>query len=112
MYSSYIQQLFVDEQTVFQEVKRSLRENKMPEISVFPETGKLLYLLVKMINPNRVLEISALGGYSGIWLASALNEDGTLTSLEINKRFANIAYQNIEKAGLHEKVIYKIGPAL
>jgi len=110
--SQYIQKLFVGEKPIFQDVKLSIKENKMPEISVSPETGKLLYLLVKMTKPKHVLEIGALGGYSGIWLASALDEQGTLTSLEINEKFAEIAYQNLEKAGLKKKVNYKIGPAL
>lgn len=112
MISEYIQNLFVPKQNIFQHVEKTIQEHGMPNISVSPESGKLLYLLVKMTRAKRVLEVGALGGYSGIWLASALSEDGTLTSLEINEQFAKVASQNMQRAGLEEKVTYQIGPAL
>lgn len=112
MISSYIQNLFVQEEPVLQDVHKTILEHHMPNISVSKETGKLLHLLVKLSKAERVLEIGALGGYSGIWMASALNDKGTLTSLEINKNFADVALKNIEKAGLKDKVTYEIGPAL
>ena len=35
-----------------------------------------------MVGARRILEIGTLGGYSTIWLARALPEDGRLVTLE------------------------------
>jgi caffeoyl-CoA O-methyltransferase len=111
--SQYIHELYVrNHDNFYQMVSQSLTTNHMPDISVSPETGKLLYLLVKITNAKNILEIGALGGYSGIWLCKALPEDGTLTSLEINEEYAKVAKNNIEQAGYGIKVTYYIGPAL
>ena len=40
---------------------------------------------------RRILEVGTLGGYSTIWLARALPEDGKLVTLEIEKRHADVA---------------------
>ncbi|HEV2236326.1 MAG TPA: O-methyltransferase, partial [Ktedonobacterales bacterium] len=55
----------------------------MPAIQVSPLRGRLLQVLAAACGARKVLEIGALAGYSGIWLARALPADGRLISLEI-----------------------------
>ncbi len=43
----------------------------LPPIDVAANQGKLLYLLARMMNASRILEIGTLGGYSTLWLARA-----------------------------------------
>ncbi|WP_270182844.1 O-methyltransferase [Alkalihalobacillus sp. CinArs1] len=111
-HDDYIHLLFGSEDPLLQEVNERIKANGMPSISVKPEVGRLLSILVKMRNPRHVLEIGALGGYSGIILAGALGKEGSLTSLELEQSYATVAHSNLEKAGLKEKVKYVIGPAL
>jgi predicted O-methyltransferase YrrM len=59
-----------------------------------------------------VLEIGTLGGYSTIWLARALPEDGRLISLEYSARHAEVAVRNIARAGLDRIAEVRVGPAL
>jgi len=111
--SQYVNNLYVKKDDDFYEVvSGSLAVNNMPNISISPETGKLLYLLVKIASAKNILEIGALGGYSGIWLCKALPEDGKLTSLELNGDYAKVARDNVQKAGYGQKVTYFIGPAV
>ncbi|ODG91110.1 MULTISPECIES: O-methyltransferase [Bacillaceae] len=84
----------------------------LPSIDVSPTQGKLLYLLAKIKGAKNILEIGTLGGYSSIWLARALPEDGKLTTLEISHEHAKVAKQNIIEAKLQEKVEIIIGKAL
>ena len=83
----------------------------MPDISIAPGYGRLLTLLVKMNQSQSILEIGALGGYSGICLARGLSEDGKLLSLELKQEFADVARRHLELAGLAEHVFYRIGDA-
>jgi predicted O-methyltransferase YrrM len=83
----------------------------LPEISVTPAQGKLLYLLARMRGARAILEIGTLGGYSAIWLASALPAGGRLVTLEVEPAHAEVARANIANAGLAHLVDLRLGPA-
>jgi predicted O-methyltransferase YrrM len=86
-------------------------EAKLPAIDVSPTQGKLLYLLAKIQGARRILEVGTLGGYSTIWLARALAEGGKLVTLEIEKRHADVALENINRAGVSGRVELRLAPA-
>jgi len=84
----------------------------LPAISVSPAHGKLLWILARLVNAKRILEVGTLGGYSAIWMARALPADGRLVTLEAVDKHAKVAQGNIEKAGLKKKIEIRVGPAL
>jgi predicted O-methyltransferase YrrM len=84
----------------------------LPAINVSPVQGKLLHLLARAIGARNVLEIGTLGGYSTIWLARALPDDGRVISLEADHRHAEVARVNIARAGLDNRVEVRLGMAL
>src|ERR1700688_1916172 len=88
------------------------RAAELPLIDVAPNQGKLLQLLARMIGARKILEIGTLGGYSAIWMARALPDDGRLISLEINEQHASVARGNIARAGLERIVEIRVAPAL
>lgn len=67
--------------------------------------------MVRATGARRVLEIGTLGGYSTLWLASALPENGVVVTLELEPRHAEIAMHNLKTAGLANKVDLRVGPA-
>src|SRR5437868_13091171 len=71
---------------------------ELPAIAVTPNQGKLLQIFARLLHARRVLEIGTLGGYSTIWLARALPEDGRVISLELNPKHAGVARSSIERA--------------
>lgn len=84
----------------------------LPAIAVSPTQGKLLRLLAGAVKARAILEIGTLGGYSTIWLASALPPDGKLVTLESNPLHAKVAEENLERAGVSHLVQVRLGPAL
>ncbi|MFL8936749.1 O-methyltransferase [Rossellomorea oryzaecorticis] len=94
------------------EVMKANEEAEMPSIDVSPSQGKMLHMLVKMKGAKRILEIGTLGGYSSIWMARALPENGSLITLEYSEKHAEVARGNIRKAGLENKVKILTGAAL
>jgi predicted O-methyltransferase YrrM len=84
----------------------------LPPINVSASLGKLLMMVASMVGARRILEIGTLGGYSTIWMARALPQDGRLTTLEIEPRNAKVARANIAAAGLSALVDIRLGPAL
>ncbi|MCL4450604.1 MAG: O-methyltransferase [Candidatus Thermoplasmatota archaeon] len=101
----------VKQETSLSNALRHQNEEGLPPINVPPTQGKLLYLLAKMINAAKILEIGTLGGYSTLWLAKALPEGGKITTLEINAKHAVISRDNVLSAGLASKVEIIVGPA-
>lgn len=83
----------------------------LPPIDVSAAQGKMLCLLAQMAGAKRILEIGTLGGYSTIWLARALPDDGALVTLELEAHHARVARTNLENAGLGGKVDIRVGPA-
>ncbi|MEU8823356.1 O-methyltransferase [Streptomyces sp. NPDC048636] len=84
----------------------------LPPHQVAPNQGKLLHLLTRIRGARRVLEIGTLGGYSTIWLATALPADGRLISLEADPGCAEVARANVAQAGMAGIVDIRTGPAL
>ncbi|MFI7399624.1 O-methyltransferase [Streptomyces sp. NPDC049541] len=85
---------------------------ELPQIAITPLQGKFLQLLAQIQGARNILEIGTLGGYSTIWLARALPEDGRLISLEYSAKHAEVACRNLARAGLERIVEVRIGPAL
>ena len=84
----------------------------LPPINVAPNQGKLLHLLARLRGARRILEVGTLAGYSAIWLALALPEDGQLVTLEIDPRHAEVATANLARAGLADRARVLVGPAI
>ncbi|MFJ9695604.1 O-methyltransferase [Kitasatospora sp. NPDC101183] len=83
----------------------------LPPIAVAPNQGKLLHLLALTQGARRVLEVGTLAGYSAIWLARALPDDGELLTLELDPKHAEVARGNLVRAGLEKVVEVRVGRA-
>ena len=108
---SYIEDLFAPQDEALESALADSQRAGLPKIHVSPNEGKLLQLLAQLTGAGRILEIGTLGGYSTIFLARGMPDDGRLISLEIDERHAAIARKNIERAGLGERVEIRVGDA-
>ena len=109
---NYIIDTFVEEDDLLKQIVADTEKKDIPLIQISPDSGKFLYMMLKMIKAKSVLEIGALTGYSTIWMARALPEDGKIVTLEINETHAEEAKSNYKKAGEDDKITLKLGSAL
>jgi predicted O-methyltransferase YrrM len=107
----YFVGLFLPTDTALDAAVTRSADADLPPIAVAPNQGKLLQLLATMQGARRILEVGTLGGYSTIWLARALPEDGHLVTLELEPRHAAVARENLDSAGFGDVVEIRIGPA-
>jgi predicted O-methyltransferase YrrM len=84
----------------------------LPAINVAPNQGKMLSLLAQLGGARRILEVGTLGGYSTIWLARGLPPHGRLITLELSRKHAAVARENVDAAGVGARVEIRTGPAL
>ncbi len=107
----YIEDLFVPPDPVLARNIEAADAAGLPAIQVSPNQGKLLYLIVKMAQAKRLLEIGTLGGYSTTWMARALPPGGALVTLERDPHHAAVARRNLDQAGIGHIVEIQVGPA-
>jgi predicted O-methyltransferase YrrM len=109
---SLFDDLLIGSDPALEAALRASAEAGLPNIQVAPNQGKLLNLLARAIGARTILEIGTLGGYSTIWLARALPADGTVISLEIDPRHAEVARASIAVAGVADRAEIRVGRAL
>ena len=108
----YFTRLMLPPDPALDAAQRSAADAGLPAISVSATQGKFLHLLARIAGARRVLEIGTLAGYSTIWLGRALPKDGRLLTLEFDPAHADVARQNIARAGLDTLVEIRVGAAL
>jgi predicted O-methyltransferase YrrM len=108
----YVSDLLIGDDRALQAALKSSEAAGLPAIALTPPQGKLLHLIARIRGARRILEIGTLGGYSTIWLAMALPDDGHLISLELEPRYAEVARANAERAGLAGLIEIRVGAAL
>ena len=81
-------------------------------LNITPDTGRLLWILVKATRARRILEVGTSNAYSTLWLADAarLNQ-GRVTTLEQDAAKIALARENLRRAGLLETVAIHEGRA-
>lgn len=109
---TYIGEKLIGDDAILAAALAHNAENGLPPIDVSAAQGKMLYLLAQMAGARRILEIGTLGGYSTIWLARALPDDGVLVTLEVDHKHARVAQANLDRAGLSDRAEIRVGPAL
>jgi predicted O-methyltransferase YrrM len=98
---------------VLKRLERMAEKESLPSIGHVK--GKVIADVIQDYKPRRILEIGTLYGYSAILMGSILSEEqnqGKVTTIEIDKESASIARKNIEDAALDKKVEVLYGDAL
>ncbi|HWC75785.1 MAG TPA: hypothetical protein VG454_17795, partial [Gemmatimonadales bacterium] len=65
-FERYVTRLFAAEDPILSKIRARHKAAKLPAINVSAEEGKLLHLLLLLVQAKNVLEIGSLGGYSGV----------------------------------------------
>ena len=95
---------------IFQEMEMQAERENFPIVG--PLVGPLLSLLAKTVNAKSIFEMGSGYGYSGLWFASALPEDGKVIMTDGSKRYAEETKSYFKKAGQEKKYEFKMGDAV
>lgn len=74
--------------------------------------GTLLAMLARCIGARRVLELGSGYGYSALWFARALPEEGTVTCTDLSRDNRALALDFFRRAGVEKKISFHVGDAL
>lgn len=87
-------------------------EAGLPPIAVSADVGRLLKILTAMTDGKLAIELGTLAGYSAIWIARGLAEDGRLLTVEYEDAHADFAQAEFEEARVADKIEIVRGEAL
>jgi O-methyltransferase len=108
---TYIETTFVQESAFLKQV-RERGELVNAGMQISPAEGKWLALLARLIGAKHILEIGTFVGYSALWMASALPEDGSITCLEGSTHQASLARTHFAQSPHPERFILREGMAI
>jgi predicted O-methyltransferase YrrM len=108
----YVGALYAHDDALLNELREEADRAGLPPIAITPRAGRTLQVLLRAVGARRVLEIGTLGGYSAIWMARALGDEGRILSLEVEPAHAEFARRQLARAGLADRVAIRVGRAL
>ena len=100
--TSYLRKELCASDGILGELEAYAAEHSVPIVQ--PETAQFLKMLVHTKRPLRILEVGCAIGYSAILFAGGLAQGGTVTTLEWDHDLAQLARENIVRAGLSEQI--------
>src|SRR6185369_6764423 len=85
-------------------LKDAAREAGLPSISIAPEQGSFLQILLRAARAREVVEVGTLSGYSAIWMARALPSAGRVRTIEYASKHAAFAREWIGRSDVAAKI--------
>lgn len=98
------------------EVARRLREETQQmanaQMQIGPEQGQFMQLLVQMLGAKKTLEVGVFTGYSALWVALGLPNDGRIIACDVSEEYTKVARRYWTEAGVAGKIDLRLRPAL
>jgi len=79
---------------------------------VGPAVGRVLYQLAVISKAKKVFEMGSAIGYSTIWWARAVGDGGKVVYTDGDRKRAEMARSNFDRAGVSQRIVVRVGDAL
>jgi len=109
-YVSYLLKLHND--PIYLDVAQRAEVAGLPPIHVSPLDGRHLEMLARLSQPQKIVEIGTLAGYSGVCLCKALTSNGKLYTFELDPKHSEVAKETFKKYGFEKNTEIYTGEAL
>src|SRR5438094_455815 len=110
--TNYLNELARHGDPVLERLEKQAAETRFPIIG--PPAGRFCYLVARLIGARRVFELGSGFGYSTLWFAKAVRDNGggevhhTVWDNELSRQ----ARANVEAAGLSQIVRFQVSEAV
>ncbi|HXZ29157.1 MAG TPA: O-methyltransferase [Terriglobales bacterium] len=107
---TYLYALLPERDEVLRAMEAEAARRNIPIVG--PAVGRLFHLLATVSGAKRVFEMGSAIGYSTLWWARAVGEGGRVIYTDGDRKNAEEARRNFEKAGVAARVEIRVGDAL
>src|SRR5215813_5488595 len=98
------------------EVARRLREETqtLPNavMQIGPDQGQFMQLLVQLLRARKTIEVGVFTGYSALWVALGLPDDGRIVACDISEEYTSMGKRYWKEAGVDHKIDLRLRPAV
>jgi predicted O-methyltransferase YrrM len=108
--NEYIDQLFARENETLSSIRKN-SDSSLLSMQVSPHEGKIISVLLRIMNAKKVVEIGLLSGYSAEWMMSTMPKDAKLYSFEYDIRAIERAKSNLAKSEHIDRIEFIHGDA-
>jgi len=109
----YIEQMSSPEEPLFKELERETYLRVLnPRMISGHIQGRLMEMIVRMLRPQRILEIGTFTGYSALCMAAGLPEGGIIDTCEVDDELEMMILSFFERSEHQSKIRLHIGSAL
>ena len=108
----YLVSTSVRETEVAERLREETQKLPMAQMQISPDQGQFMQLLVQLIKARKTLEVGVFTGYSSLWVALGLPEDGRIVACDVSEEYTAIARRYWEEAGVAQKIDLQLRPAL
>jgi caffeoyl-CoA O-methyltransferase len=108
--AKYMLDLLPERDPVLREMEEQARRRDIPIVG--PAVARVLYQYARLIQAKKVFELGSAIGYSTLWWARAVGEDGEVFYTDGDKRNAAEARGYFQRAGVEGRIRIQTGDAL
>jgi caffeoyl-CoA O-methyltransferase len=106
----YMLSILPSRDSILQEMEAEAAKRDIPIVG--PAVGRVLFQYARLINAKKVFELGSAIGYSTLWFARAVGEDGEVFYTDGDPQNAAEASGYFRRAGVAERIHVGVGDAL
>ncbi len=106
----YLYAMLQPRDEVLAEMEADASRNHVPIVG--PAVARVLFQLATISGAKKIFEMGSAIGYSTIWWARAVGEDGRVVYTDGNPKLAETARRHFERAGVSKRITVRVGDAL
>ena len=108
----YLLSVSVRESEIARRLREETQQRKNAQMQIGPDQGQFMQLLVQLLRAKKTLEVGVFTGYSALWVAMGLPDDGRMIACDISEEYTAVAQRYWKQAGVNHKIDLRLGPAL
>lgn len=108
----YLLKVSLREPAILKELRELTATRPGSNMQIAPEQGQFMALLVQLLGAKKTLDIGVFTGYSSLVVALALPPEGKVIACDCDAQATAIAQDYWQRAGVAEKVDFRLAPAL
>jgi len=85
---------------------------KNAQMQIGPDQGQFMQLLVQLLGASKTLEVGVFTGYSALWVALGLPQDGRVVACDMSEEYTAVGRRYWKEARVDQKIDLRLGPAL
>lgn len=108
----YLLDIAVREPEVAARLREETQKLAQAQMQIAPDQGQFMQLLVQLLRAQKTLEVGVFTGYSSLWVALGLPDDGRIIACDVSEEYTAVARRYWKEAGVDRKIDLRLAPAL